>query len=90
MTDLFPLNELDEAVRAYLDACNPEHGALGGWVLVWQEQRIIAEPGFLPLATSNDVMLSPTTTAETAAGLLRAGTIAFDRILDGDYGDDEE
>lgn len=88
------IDRLDDAVRAFLLECGDED-TVSGWVIGYQTSRITADPRFLPLTTATDYTLSPSTTGETALGLLtltksrlERAMLSYDDVDDDDDRDD--
>jgi len=78
-----PIEMLDQAIRDYITAVHDDPGELGAWVLAWSEQRLIFEEGIMPLQTSRNWMLGPSTTIESASGLIRYAQLDADNLLIG-------
>lgn len=89
MSDLTPLEALDDAIRTFVDTLDDTQAGefMSGWVLSWQQTKVTSDPGLLPLASANDYTLSPSTTLELAIGLTRAMGMKLDSEL---FGDDDE
>jgi hypothetical protein len=71
MTDLTPLETLDDAVRTFAASID-DTGTIGGWVLAWEASAITDEPGMLPLIHAAGYTTGPATSPATAHGLASA------------------
>lgn len=89
MSDLTPLEHLDEAVRAYVDATEGV-GFVSGWVVAYETQTMTTEEGVLPIMTSFDYTMGAATSPTTAVGLLQVTLRVLQTELVSAYFDDGE
>lgn len=69
MSDLTPLERLDDAIREYSKSLGLE-GDLSAWVLGFQMTKITDDARFLPLTHAEGTALGASTSRATALGLL--------------------
>lgn len=73
MSELTPLQKLDDAVHEYIRATTEadENRAVAGWALGIETTAIVFEDGAIPLADAQHYVVGPQTTTAQAIGLAR-------------------
>lgn len=69
MNDATPMDRLDETIREFAASVGDGAGTVAGWVLAWQEQRLIDEPGIDPVQWRGGYSVSPGMSPYAAVGL---------------------
>ena len=94
MTDLTPLEKLDDAVHEFYAYLIEEEGAQGnisGWVLAYQSSKINPDSTLLPLSFGSEYTMGASTSPETAMGLAHLTAARLERALVfSDNGDDDD
>lgn len=88
MSELTPIQKLEDAIHTYLDECEDD-GALTAWVLAWQTSRINADPDLIPLSFASNFTMGIATSPETAIGLARITNMRLESRLT-TWADDED
>jgi hypothetical protein len=81
MSDLTPIEILDDAVRAYVAALDDHNGELSSWALCSQTTKIEYSEDRMPLMHQPDLTSGPSTSPATALGLLGMGKAIITNAL---------
>jgi hypothetical protein len=71
MSDLTPLQRLDDAIHEFAAALGNE-GAVSGWIVAYETTRITNEEGLVPLVHNTGYSVGPATSPAAATGLASA------------------
>ncbi len=90
MSDLTPLEKLDDAVHEFFEALGDE-GNISGWVLAYQSSKLNTDSTFLPLSFASNFTSGASTSPETAMGLAHLTAAKLERALVfTDYDDEDD
>ena len=87
MSELTPLQKLDDAIHEYFAALEQE-GTISGWTLAFQSQTLNSNSDLLPLSFASDFTMGPSTSPETAMGLAHLTRARLEQALV--FGGDDE